>query len=546
MDLAVQDFQRARRQATVQEVMARLTGKSADLFSFHEVREKLKATGGVDKGLVEIALEAIVGSVGRYEDFTRTFLPRRDSDKERWARVKIHVSDKGLADLPPILVYQIGAAYFVEDGNHRVSVARRMGASHIRAYVTDLQTRVSLSLDDRPDDLIIKAEYADFLERTNLDIHRPGVDLRATVPGKFWILEAQIEAHRYLIPGNGGEIASYQEAAGYWYDGIYSGFVQVIRDRGLLLDFPDRTETDFYLWFFEHRSALKQQLDWDVTSQAVLADLAAQHQPKTKQPKKSAAADHSRLFCNVLVAVTGEEKGWQALEQGLIIAKRERGKVWGFHLVASETGKETAQVKWLRDEFNQRCQAAGITGQLTLEVGPAVDKICERACLADLVVAPLLNPPGARLIGRLSSEFRSLVQRCARPVLAIPEKVSSLNRALLAYDGSARAREALFVAAYLSGRWQIRLFVLTVVEDSSGKAGLQAEARTYLEKHGIQAHFVQKSSPFAPALFETCHEYEVDFIIMGGYSQSPLRDLVLGASVDQALHESKYPILICR
>jgi hypothetical protein len=77
-----------------------------------------------------------VGSVGRYDDFTRSFLPRRDSDAGRWARVKAATLD--LTGLPPIEVYQIGQAYFVLDGNHRVSVARQLGAPTIQAYVTEV------------------------------------------------------------------------------------------------------------------------------------------------------------------------------------------------------------------------------------------------------------------------------------------------------------------------------------------------------------------------------------------------------------------------
>ena len=34
---------------------------------------------------VRFPLDAIVGSVGRYQDFTRTFLPKHDSDQDRWA-----------------------------------------------------------------------------------------------------------------------------------------------------------------------------------------------------------------------------------------------------------------------------------------------------------------------------------------------------------------------------------------------------------------------------------------------------------------------------
>ncbi len=164
---AVQDFREARRQAVREQLMAHLTGKAADLLSYDEVREKLKARGSKPLGLKDIPLDAIVGSVGRYADFTRSFLPKVDSDRERWARVQVANAD--LTGLPPIEAYQIGEAYFVRDGNHRVSVARQLGAPTIQAYVTEIETRVPLTADVQPDDLILKAEYADFLEKTRLD-----------------------------------------------------------------------------------------------------------------------------------------------------------------------------------------------------------------------------------------------------------------------------------------------------------------------------------------------------------------------------------------
>jgi len=174
--------------------MARLTGRSADLLSYEEVRQKLKVKGMGKWGLEDIPLDAIVGSVGRYTDFTRSFLPRQDSDEERWARVKVAVTDLG--GLPPIEVYQIGQAYLVRDGNHRVSVARQVAATHIQAYVTEVRTKVPLLPDTQPDDLILKAEYTDFLERTRLDELRPEADLSVTVPGQYQALEEHIEVHR--------------------------------------------------------------------------------------------------------------------------------------------------------------------------------------------------------------------------------------------------------------------------------------------------------------------------------------------------------------
>jgi hypothetical protein len=74
---ALQDFNEARLKASMQEALARLTGKSNELLSYEEVAQKLKLRARSDRGVHEIPVKAIVGSVGRYTDFTRTFLPRR-------------------------------------------------------------------------------------------------------------------------------------------------------------------------------------------------------------------------------------------------------------------------------------------------------------------------------------------------------------------------------------------------------------------------------------------------------------------------------------
>ena len=66
----------ARRRADLQEILARFTGQNTQLLSFDEVREKLKIQGSAERGVKDIPLDAIVGSVGRYADFTRDFLPR--------------------------------------------------------------------------------------------------------------------------------------------------------------------------------------------------------------------------------------------------------------------------------------------------------------------------------------------------------------------------------------------------------------------------------------------------------------------------------------
>ena len=144
---AIEDFHSARQHALIQEILARLTGKSTRLLSYEEVAKKLRLRARSERGIQHIPIHAIVGSVGRYTDFTRTFLPRRGGDRERSARVKAAFMEEG-AGLPPIEVYKVGEAYFVIDGNHRVSIARQEGLTAIEARVIELRFFGGLSVEE--------------------------------------------------------------------------------------------------------------------------------------------------------------------------------------------------------------------------------------------------------------------------------------------------------------------------------------------------------------------------------------------------------------
>jgi hypothetical protein len=172
-----EDFRLARRRAALGSIIARLTGKPAELLSYEDVRRQLRGREKATPKLKDIPVDAIVGSAGRYKEFTRDFLPGKTVNADRWIRVKLAMV--GSRGVPPIEVYRIGDVYFVLDGNHRVSVAREMGLTHLEAYVTEVQTRLSLSPDVRPDDLIVQAEYLDFLDR----IDRGRAYISCTHPG---------------------------------------------------------------------------------------------------------------------------------------------------------------------------------------------------------------------------------------------------------------------------------------------------------------------------------------------------------------------------
>jgi len=251
------------------------------------------------------------------------------------------------------------------------------------------------------------------------------------------------------------------------------------------------------------------------------------------------------LFVELLTPINGKEDGWCALEQAIRVAQREGAVLHGLHVLPSEE-EEIADIQDLQAEFERRCKDGRVVGNLVISQGDIVEQTCLRAAATDLVVVNLSYPPGEEPISRLQSGFRSLLQRCPRPVLATPQTVSPLSKALLAFDGSPKALEALYVAAYLADKWGIPLVVLTV--EDSGKIGMETlqQAEDYLLQHSIETlHLLERGDP-GDVVLQICSEHNCDWVIMGGYGLNVVFEVMLGSTVDKILRLSKVPTLICR
>ncbi|HEX2070675.1 MAG TPA: hypothetical protein VHF90_03385 [Thermoleophilaceae bacterium] len=144
------DFSRARRRRALARLANRLKGRpgaKVAILPFEEVVEALGRRGERRLGLESIPLDAIVGSVDRGREFDRGFRPTSPRPRGRFERIA--TAKRRGESMPPIRVYRIANAYFVEDGHHRVAVARAQGQPDIDAYVTEVVPEVGHDLDLR-------------------------------------------------------------------------------------------------------------------------------------------------------------------------------------------------------------------------------------------------------------------------------------------------------------------------------------------------------------------------------------------------------------
>ncbi len=251
------DFAAARLKALFRELLAFLTGQPNELLAFERVRERLHIGGPIYRGVHTVPIRQILGSVDRYRDFDRAFLPKQDFMAERWQKVtRAWYQD---ISLPPVLLYKVGEVYFVVDGHHRVSVAREKGQEAIEAEVRECAVRVPVTADLGPDDLEVMGAQVEFLERTGLDRLRPGAAIQVTILGGYDRMLEHIAVHRYFMGLEFQRDIPEDEAVGHWYDTVYRPIVSVIRESDILRAFPGRAEADLYLWVLDHRHYLVAQ-----------------------------------------------------------------------------------------------------------------------------------------------------------------------------------------------------------------------------------------------------------------------------------------------
>ncbi len=557
--------------AALQVILGGLTGKSVDLFSFGEISKKLRMSGGAERGLQEIPIDAIVGSVGRYTDFTRSFLPRRDADIERWARVKAQIVGNPVG-LPPIEVYKIGEIYFVRDGHHRVSVAREIGQKYIQARVVEIITRVPLTADTSPEDLILKSEYAEFLTQTRIDYILPNVDVRLTVPGLYPKLQEHIQVHRYFMGLDLRRDISLEEAVEDWYATQYLPVTRAIRERGILREFPGRTEADLYIWISEHRHLLEKELGWHIRSDVAARSLTSRMSPRPGRvfqrlrrrwfakiiPEplednptpgewmESIQPERECLFKDILVPVNGQAEGWVALDQAISLARCPSTRLHGLYVFPDGASLESQATQEVRAEFERRCREANLDGNLAIVTGEVAHQVVERGRLTDLVILNLAHPPASQVLARLNSGFRTILRTSARPVLAVPGVISPADCILLAFDGSEKAREGLFVSAFLAGKYRSRLTVVSVANHGRNACKRLKQAEGYLEERRVRADYIEGRGPVGEEILRIAENERCNLIVMGGYGYKPMLEVVLGSAVDYVLQQTQIPVMVCQ
>lgn len=245
---AIQDFDSARARAFRRSLLTLFTGRVPRLRSVGPMLRAAGLEGRAYGGVREIPVDRIAGSASsdaKRSDFDPDFLPLNRRMRERWTRIYQAMVEGD--ELPPIDVYDVEGSYYVIDGHHRVSVARNLGRPTINARVISVKTRAPLPPGVDPGALLVAAEYAAFLDTTQLHRTRPQARLECSRLGRYDEILKHIVGHQYFTSLEQHRSVSLPEAAASWYDHVYHPIAESTRKHRVLERMPGWTEADVYV-----------------------------------------------------------------------------------------------------------------------------------------------------------------------------------------------------------------------------------------------------------------------------------------------------------
>ena len=283
----------------------------------------------------------------------------------------------------------------------------------------------------------------------------------------------------------------------------------------------------------------------------------------------------------LLLPLTGTAAGEAALSTALIAARLWTAHVTALHVrvdsrdvaplageglsgamieeMMSATEKESSDrahaVHTMFDAFvtrhgvsvaDARPKAGVATASFASVTGREEDLVAQLARLADLTVVP--HPEAGEDVSS-SDALHAVLFDSGRPVLIAPRVAPATmgERICVGWNGTAESAAAVQAAL----PWMQRATAVRVLtaEEYQRRGPAAAALVDYLALHGVTAEvatFRPIDKEVGAGLLAAAREFGADFISMGAYSHSRLRQLILGGVTRHVLENSKIPILMNR
>lgn len=239
-----------------------------ELIDYSNFEKNLNVNSQSYLGVKPIKIEDIVGSLGRYANFNAKFMPTTEASDRKAKGVRTMKEHNSA--FPAIKVYQVSDKYFVVDGHHRVMVSKERDKDFIDAEITKIEFDFELDSNkeytfnsNEAKKLLIRFEGETFQKKTHLWndmlVHPIKVSEVSTYSKLYDLIMAH---HKQNTMKN--VYYPFLMSAQDWYRKDFLPAVESLEKENLLMNFPNRTYTDLYVWIQTHKYYLSEKAGYDV------------------------------------------------------------------------------------------------------------------------------------------------------------------------------------------------------------------------------------------------------------------------------------------
>ena len=284
------------------------------------------------------------------------------------------------------------------------------------------------------------------------------------------------------------------------------------------------------------------------------------------------------MINKILIPTDGSANSHTALEYGIYIARKLEASLTGLHVIdvnliqgplltdiSGSVGMPPYEgffdaieksldekADFILNEFQERCQRAGVKSEAKKTIGKISPVIIEEAKTADMI---LMAKKGEHFHlkegGILGSVAESVTRSSGKPVLVTPENFIEIESMALAYDGSDSASKALHLSLDLSRQNAWPLTVIIVTSDDKKTAALAAQVEEANQKDREEppkadCETIIMTGKETDEIIKFIREGSVELMVMGAYGHNRLRELFLGSTTSQVVRKSPIPVLLIR
>ena len=285
-----------------------------NLIKFEDILNNIEHVREYYIGIKPIPIEKIVGTVGRYPKFYELLMQDNLENSKRYQDIKRLYEEKGF--FPPIKVYQILDKYFIIDGHHRVLFLKKeKKAKYIDAEIIKIDFDINLDdpnkeyqIDDQSaKKFLIELERKSFERKTGLYNDILTFPIILTELGGYQRLFNEMkDYHKKRMEEiyQKGEPLKYPDVESHfiysnimWYRKVFLPVIEMIKKEKILEYFPNRTESDLYVWINQHKYYLSEKAGYSVDIEYSTEDFVKKFGEKSPlKPLKNIIQKFSKLL----------------------------------------------------------------------------------------------------------------------------------------------------------------------------------------------------------------------------------------------------------